>query len=148
MKHLAVVMLSSTLVCRIAVASPQIKFIGMARDDVVEIIVTTGKVNVGKQVRYRREPGDTVSKSGQTQYLFRDGKKIGVLIGKESDILRPFDTFSGEIMNTSWSTTRTTTRSRHRPTLVTAPTPIHRRFIANTNPPRSRVLATGNSAPR
>lgn len=131
MKHLAVVMLSSVLVCRIAVASPQVEFVGMARDDVVEIIVTAGKVNVGKQVRYRREPGDTVTKSGQTQYLFRDGKKIGVLIGKESDILRPFDTFSGEFLDTSWFDNRnhysitSSTDARYGPN--THPSAIHRK---------------------
>ena len=131
MKHLTVIVLSSMLVCHVAGASPQIEFVGMARHDVVEIVVTAGKVHVGKQVPYRQETGDVVRKSGQTQYLFRNGKKIGVLIGKESDILRPFDTFSGEFLDTSWADNRnnysitSSADARYGPN--THPSAIHRK---------------------
>ena len=84
-------------------ASPKIEFLGMAAPDVIEVVIQAGQVNVGKQIPYVKREGDVIKESGHRRYLHRNGNKIGVLIGKESDILRPFDTFNGEQLDIKWA---------------------------------------------
>ena len=84
-------------------ASPKIEFVGMAAPDVIEIVIQAGRVNVGRQVRYVKQDGDAVKESGHRRTLYRNRKKIGVLIGPDGDILRPFDTFGGEVLDMKWS---------------------------------------------
>ena len=84
-------------------ASPTIEFVGMAAPDVIEIVILAGRVNVGKQVRYVKLDGDVIRERGNGRYLYRNGKKIGVVIGPDGDILRPFDTFTGELLDTKWA---------------------------------------------
>jgi endoglucanase len=84
-------------------ASQKIEFIGMVASDVIEVVVEIGKVNIGRQVPYVKQDGDLVKERGHRRYLYRNGDKIGVLIGKQGNILRPFDTFTGELLDTMWS---------------------------------------------
>jgi endoglucanase len=84
-------------------ASQRIEFVGMAAPDVVEVIVRVGAVHVGTQVPYVRGTGDVVKEQGHRRYLYRNGKKFGVLIGPNDEILRPFDTFEGEPLDTEWA---------------------------------------------
>jgi endoglucanase len=77
-------------------ASPKIEFVGMAAPDIIEVVVQAGQANVGRQVPYVRQDGDVIKERGHSRYLHRNGNKIGVLVGKESSILRPFDTLTGE----------------------------------------------------
>jgi hypothetical protein len=107
MKRITIVILWLMFLRLAAAASPQIKFIGPARNDVLEIVITAGKVNIGKQIHYNKEPDDTIRESGHNRYLFRQGKKIGVLVGKDSGILTPFDTFEGQYLDTSWADQKT-----------------------------------------
>lgn len=81
-------------------ASPKIEFVAMAAPDVVELVVQEGRVNVGRQVPYVKQEADVIRQQGHRRYLHRDGKKIGVLVGVDGDILRPFDTFAGEPLDT------------------------------------------------
>jgi endoglucanase len=84
-------------------ASPKIEFVGMVAPDVIEVVVQAGQVSVGKQVPYVKQDGDVIKESAHRRTLYRNGNKIGVLIGKDGDILRPFDTFTGEPMNINWA---------------------------------------------
>jgi len=101
--HRLLTVLSFFMFSSLAEASPKIEFIGMAAPDVIEIVVQTGKVNVGVQVPYVKQDGDIIKERGSRRYLYRNGNKIGVLVGKEGNILRPFDTFAGEPLDTKWS---------------------------------------------
>ncbi len=96
-------MMSSCLV----EASPKIEFVGMAAPDVVEVVVQAGQVNVGRQIPYVREAGDVIRERGHNRYLHRNGKKIGVLVGRDGDTLRPLDTFTGELLDTKWADNKT-----------------------------------------
>ena len=87
----------------LAKASPEIEFVGMAAPDVIEIVVQAGQVNVGKQVPYVKQVGDVIKERGRSRYLHRNGNKIGVLIGRKGNILRPFDTFIGEPLDIEWA---------------------------------------------
>ena len=46
---------------------------------------------------------DVIKERELRRYLHRGGKKIGVLIGKEGDILRPFDTLTVEPLDIKWA---------------------------------------------
>lgn len=131
MKHLTIVIFWFMSLSLAAAASPRIKFIGPVRNDILEIVVTAGKVNVGKQIPYNRQPGDTVREFGHNRYLFRQGKKVGVLVGKNSEILTPFDTFEGQYLDTSWADKKTsysiTSSSDTHYQQVTHPSAVYRK---------------------
>jgi len=80
-------------------ASPSVTHVGMAAPDIVEIVVRVGKANVGVQVPYVKQNSDTLMPRGHNTYLYREGRKVGVLVGPGQDVLRPFDTFEGEALD-------------------------------------------------
>ena len=84
-------------------ASPKIEFLGMAAPDVIEVIVRVGRVNVGRQIPYVKADGDVIEQRGGRRTLYRNRKRIGVVIGPAGDILRPFDTFTGEVLDAKWA---------------------------------------------
>jgi endoglucanase len=86
-----------------AEASPRIEFLGCAAPDVIEVVIQTGRVNVGRQVPYVKQDGDVVKEQGRNRYLYRSRNKIGVVIGKDGNILRPFDTMTEEPMDIKWA---------------------------------------------
>jgi endoglucanase len=80
----------------LAEASPKIEFLGMAAQDVIEVVFQVGKANVGRQIPYIKQDGDVIREQGRNHYLYRDGNKVGVIVGRQRNILRPFDTFTEE----------------------------------------------------
>jgi len=93
------ILLSSGL----ADASPKIDFITMASPNIIEVVVHAGQVHVGRQVPYVKQAGDVIQEIGHNRTLVRNGKRVGVLIGADSDVLRPYDTFSGDGLDTIWA---------------------------------------------
>jgi len=81
-------------------ASPGVIHVGLAGPDVVEIVVRVGQVKVGAQVPYVKQDSDAIRQHGHQTTLYRNGRKIGVLVGPDHRILRPFDTFEGEALDT------------------------------------------------
>ncbi|UCD50207.1 MAG: glycoside hydrolase family 9 protein [Phycisphaerales bacterium] len=84
-----------------AVASPTVTHGGLAAPDIIEIVVHVGKVNVGVQVPYVKKDSDTLTPRGHRTYVYRDGRKVGVLVGPDQNMLRPLDTFEGEALDIS-----------------------------------------------
>lgn len=87
-------------------ASPRIEFIGMASPDIIEVVVRAGQVHVGRQVPYVKQAGDVIKEMTHNRTLIRNGHRVGALIGADSDILRPFDTFSGDLLDATWADSR------------------------------------------
>ncbi|NQV33767.1 MAG: hypothetical protein HQ515_13825, partial [Phycisphaeraceae bacterium] len=82
-------------------ASPKIESIAMASPNIIEVVVHTGEVRVGRQVPYVKQAEDVVKEIAHNRTLIRGGHRVGVLIG--SDMLRPFDTFSGDLLDATWA---------------------------------------------
>lgn len=102
MKSNCLVMVASLLSLASAVtASPVVTHVGMVAPDIVEIVVRVGQVNVGVQVPYVKRDSDTLTPYGHRTYLYRDGRKVGVLVGSNQDVLRPFDTFEGQALDSN-----------------------------------------------
>jgi endoglucanase len=91
-----IVAVFTVLLASVVEASPVVTHVGLAAPAVVEIVIRTGKVNVGAQIPYIKADSDVVKQRGHTAYLYRDGKKIGVLVGPNQSLLRPFGTFVGK----------------------------------------------------
>jgi hypothetical protein len=76
-------------------APPTLVHIGPVSPTVVEIVIQTGQVKPGTQTPYVKEDGDEIKTGRERSYLYRQGNKIGVLIGENQETLCPFDTISG-----------------------------------------------------
>lgn len=97
-------MIVCVVMCRGLVhASPRIEFISMASPDIMELVVRAGQVHIGSQVPYVKQDGDVIQASGHSRTLIRQGNRAGVLVGPDSDILRAFDTFTGDLLDTQWA---------------------------------------------
>jgi endoglucanase len=83
------------MLCLSATAAT-IEHVGFVAPDVVEIVVEAGRVRVGMQVPYVKEDGDIVRAQGHRAYLYRDGRKAGVLVGDDQSVFRPFDALEGK----------------------------------------------------
>jgi len=100
------IIISFVLCFGLVEASPKIEFMGMASPDIIEVVVHAGQVHVGRQVPYVKQAGDVIKENAHTRTLFRNGRKVGVLIGRDNNMLRPFDTFSGDLLDTTWADTK------------------------------------------
>jgi endoglucanase len=89
--------------CCLVHASPKIEFLGMVAPDVIEVVFQVGKANVGRQIPYIRQDGDVIKQVGRNHYLYRNGNKFGVIVGRGGNILRPFDTFTEEPFDIKWA---------------------------------------------
>jgi endoglucanase len=101
--HRLVTILSLFIWSCSAGASPRTEFLGMAAPDIIELVVLAGKANVGRQVPYIKQDGDVIKQSGRNHYLYRNGNKVGVIVGRQRTILRPFDTFTEEPFDIKWA---------------------------------------------
>ncbi len=129
--HKLLPIMSFLMFINLVEASSKIEFVGMAAPDVIEVVIQTGQVNVGKQIPYVTQDEDVIKERGLRRYLHRGGKKIGVLIGKEGDILRPFDTLTVEPLDIKWANDKanywikSATDTRYRSKL--SPIMVHRK---------------------
>lgn len=78
-----------------------VEHVGFVAPDIVEVVLKTGRVEPGVQVPYVRQEGDTVRTHGENTYLYRDGRKAGVLVGEGNEVLCPFDRVEGEPLSTT-----------------------------------------------
>ncbi len=97
------IMVSFMISSGLADASPKIEFIAMASPDIIEVVVHAGQVHVGRQVPYVKQTKDVIQEISHNRTLIRNGHRVGVLIGADSDVLRPYDTFSGDLLDTTWA---------------------------------------------
>ncbi len=108
-------------------ASPKIEFVAMAAPDVIELVIQAGQVNVGRQIPYVKQDGDVVKERGHSRYLYRNGNKIGVVIGPDGDILRPFDTFTAEPLDTKWADSKASYSITSATDVKLRPVEVHRK---------------------
>lgn len=97
---LALVVLTSMNVLSYAQSSPTLVHIGPVSPNIVEIVIRAGRVMTGTQKPYVKQDGDEIREGRDHAYLYRQGKKLGVLIGEDQDILCPFDMISGSPLKT------------------------------------------------
>ncbi|MBN2327783.1 MAG: glycoside hydrolase family 9 protein [Candidatus Omnitrophica bacterium] len=74
----------------------EISHIGMASPNRIEIVFQNGGVETGRQIPYVKQNGDEVRQDHQNAWLYREGRRIGALVGKNADVFMPFDQFVGE----------------------------------------------------
>ncbi len=82
---------------------PAITGIGMVAPDIIEITISAGHVEYGRQKPYARETNDVVADPEMQRWVFRDGKAIGTLVGHEGKILCPIDRIVGNKLDTKWA---------------------------------------------
>jgi len=80
---------------------PQVTHVGLLAPDILGITIEEGRVIRGDIVSYTAQPGDVLvndpppTEQGDPRWVERDGQTIGVLVGKNYDLLRELDSFEG-----------------------------------------------------
>lgn len=82
-------------------------FVGMADDNLMELVFNEGQIIPGQQVPYTQAEGDEYvywlkGKEREHQWVKRNGKDYGIIVGKNRDMLWRFDEFMGEWDERNW----------------------------------------------
>ncbi len=77
----------------------------LVKPNVLAIEINTGKVIHGQQIPYRSESGDRVEQPRPVgdDWVIRNGKAIGSLVGKQRNTLYPFDQFVASPFDPQWA---------------------------------------------
>ncbi len=118
-----------------AIDQPQLKVSQayLVKPDVLALRIDTGEVIPAKQVPYQSQAGDTVKNPRPVadDWVNRWGKPLGALVGKQRNLLFPFDKMTGAQLDTQWADRQTSYRisSREDRTYGTgsAPTAVFRK---------------------
>ncbi|MCU0549345.1 MAG: hypothetical protein MUC48_08355, partial [Leptolyngbya sp. Prado105] len=93
---------------------PQIKVnqAYLVKPDLLAIRIETGQVIHAKQTPYKPESGDRIEQPRpiDEDWVIRNGKAIGSLIGKQRNILYPFDQFIASPFDPQWADRMTSYR--------------------------------------
>ena len=74
---------------------PQVLHIGPVKPDIIGITVQAGRIEYGRQVPYERQPNDRIEEHGKERLVFRDGKFLGWLVGKDGKLIYTEDRLIG-----------------------------------------------------
>jgi len=112
--------------------APRIAHIGPISTDVLGIIVETGHVEYGKQQPYASQDGDRIHEQDiKRRWIIRNGKAIGALVGPKENVMKTFDTVTGDTLDTVWADKASSysIRSGHDPNYGTglAPGSVYRK---------------------
>ncbi|MDW8029922.1 MAG: hypothetical protein RMK94_16200, partial [Armatimonadota bacterium] len=79
---------------------PQVVHIGPVKPDIIAITVQAGRIEYGRQIPYQRQPNDRIEEQGKERLVFRDGKFLGWLVGKDGKLIYTEDKLIGAPLDT------------------------------------------------
>ena len=82
---------------------PRVEHVGMVAPDMLGITIAAGRAEYGRQEPYAKKAGDVVNMSDIHRFVWRGGKVIGTLVGKQGDLLSTMDTVIGDKLDTAWA---------------------------------------------
>jgi len=77
------------------VESPKVLHVGPVQPDMIAVTIQAGRIDGGRQVPYEPRPGDEVRERGKERLVYRNGKFLGWLVGKEGKIIFTEDRLVG-----------------------------------------------------
>ena len=83
---------------RAAEDGPRVTHAGMAAPDIIAIEIRAGRVEYGRQVAYAKRPGDRIDRKSHQRWVWRDGRFLGSLVGREEKILYTPDRLLGRFI--------------------------------------------------
>jgi endoglucanase len=86
-----------------AADGPTVVHIGTVAPNTIGITVQAGRVEYGRQVPYERQAGDELREQGKEREVWREGKFLGWLVGKEGRLVYTEDALVGEPLDTAWA---------------------------------------------
>ena len=83
--------------------SPEILHVGTVAPDTLGITVQAGRIEYGRQIPYMRQDGDQIRGDAKDRQVFRQGKFLGWLVGREEKLVYTVDQLQGEPLDTRWA---------------------------------------------
>ncbi len=80
---------------------PTITYLGPIKPNLLALHVQAGRVEYGRQVPYTRQPGDEIRHEGKERLVFRNGKFLGWLVGREGKLIYTEDRLVGQPIDTT-----------------------------------------------
>ena len=100
----------------------------LVNPDILALRIETGKTVYTEPMAYKKQPGDKIEPEPEkdVSWLKRQGKDVGVLVGKNRDVLRFLERYEGDRLDTNWADEREnySISSKSDPDYTTAITPI------------------------
>ena len=74
------IIISFVLCFGLVEASPKIESIAMASPNIIEVVVHTGQVHVGRQVPYVKQAGDVIKEVAHNRTLIRSIQNVAAIL--------------------------------------------------------------------
>ncbi len=83
--------------------NPTLVHVGMVTPDTLGITVQAGRIEYGRQMPYQRQDKDQIRGDAKDREVYRDGKFLGWLIGREKNLIYSADELQGTPLETRWA---------------------------------------------
>ena len=75
---------------------PRVTHVCTVEPEVIALTIRAGRVEYGRPVAYAKQPGDKVDRKGHQRWVWREGKFLGSLVGRDENILHTPDRLVGK----------------------------------------------------
>ncbi len=82
---------------------PEIIHLATVAPDTLGITAQAGRIEYGRQVSYERQDGDQIRGDEKDRQVFRQGKFLGWLVGRQQKLVYTADTLEGQSLDTRWA---------------------------------------------
>jgi endoglucanase len=79
---------------------PEVLHVGTVAPDIIGITIQAGHIEYGRQIPYERGNNDEVRADGKERMVFRDGRFLGWLVGRDGALVYTEDQLLGDPLNT------------------------------------------------
>jgi len=77
--------------------------VGLTAPDVLAVVMRAGRIEHGSQQPYEKREGDVIRREGHQRWLYRDGRWVGSLVGKDEKVTMRADRYVGDRLDAEWA---------------------------------------------
>ena len=81
----------------------RVMHVGLVAPEVLAVALRAGRIEHGSQQPYQKQEGDEIRREGHQRWLFRKGRWVGSLVGKDEKIYMTTDRYVGDRLDADWA---------------------------------------------
>ena len=81
----------------------RVMHVGLVAADVLAVALRAGRIEHGSQQPYQKQDGDDIRREGHQRWLYRKGRWVGSLVGRDEMIYMSADRYVGERLDADWA---------------------------------------------
>ena len=81
----------------------RVMHVGLVAADVLAVALRAGRIEHGSQQPYEKLVGDEIRREGHQRWLYRSGRWVGSLVGRDERTYMPADRYVGDRLDADWA---------------------------------------------